>query len=295
MTMWAFSGFHLWKTLCRPAEGHVANGHGIAAAAPQPLVLPSGQVLAQIAPLTPEQLAELAQNTQLKNQLYAQLLYRSMAQAGPGQAPMQLHHLLNLSPPLMVPGAAPQQPASPPNPQMALPTGELVQNLLVMSGAQAQGSSPTAQRSASAKPQPSAPVQQPNSPAVQPQSTAPPAKPVQPVSYEAIASAKSPVMGSGERQAAAPEGSSQGAAPGAAERIDQSPAVEAADEDPDEVEHMSLHTSAAPPASRTCGHCWDVAWPGAHISACLCAFQASCMAPCLQAAGAECVLPAGDD
>ena len=53
-----------------------------------PLLLPNGHVLHQIAPLTPEQLAELAQNTQLKNQLYAQLLYRSMAQTAPGQPPI---------------------------------------------------------------------------------------------------------------------------------------------------------------------------------------------------------------
>lgn len=237
-----------YHTCCRPGEGAVVNGHGVTAAAPQPLVLPNGQVLAQIAPLTPEQLAELAQNTQLKNQLYAQLLYRSMAQAGPGQAPMQLHHLLNLSPPLMVPGPMPQQPGSLPSPQMALPTGELVQNLLVMSGAQAQGSSPAAQLGGSGQPQPEALAQQPYSPASQPQSMAAPVKPVQPVSYEAIASGKSPAKECGERPVSAAEGSAQGEALGAAEFIDQSPALEATAEGPDEVRHTSACVIAAPSA-----------------------------------------------
>lgn len=193
--------------------------------------------------LTPEQLAELAQNTALKNQLYAQLLYRSMAQPGPGQPPLQLHHLLNLSPPLgLVPGPVPQQPSSLPNTQMALPTGEQVQNLLVMSGAQAQGSTPAAQPNLSAQPAPSASFQQPASPAVQPQGMAAPAvSPAQPVTYGASASAMSPVMGSGERQVVAAEGSAQGAALGAAEHIDQSPALEAANLDPDEVTLTSAH------------------------------------------------------
>ena len=117
---------------------------------PQPLMLPNGQVLAQIAPLTPEQLAELAQNTQLKNQLYAQLLYRSMAQqAGAGgQPPMQLQHLLNLSPPLLIPQAAPQQGGSAPPPLTAVPAGDLVQNLLMLPLAQA----PAAAQAASAAP-----------------------------------------------------------------------------------------------------------------------------------------------
>ena len=226
----------------------MVNGHGVAAAAPQPLVLPNGQVLAQIAPLTPEQLAELAQNTQLKNQLYAQLLYRSMAQAGPGQASMQLHHLLNLSPPLMVPGPVPQQPGSLPSPQMTLPTGELVQNLLVMSGAQAQGTTPAAQPGGSAQPQPAALAQPPYSPASQPQSTAAPVKPAQPVSHGAIASGKSLAKDFGERPVAAMEGSAQGAALEVAELIDQSPALEAAEEGPDEARRASACAFAAPPA-----------------------------------------------
>ena len=225
----------------------MVNGHGVTAAAPQPLVLPNGQVLAQIAPLTPEQLAELAQNTTLKNQLYAQLLYRSMAQAGPGQPPLQLHHLLNLSPPLMVPGPVPQQPGSAPNPQLALPTGEQVQNLLVMPGAQAQGSQPIAQPNVSATALPSASLQQPASPAVQPQSMASPVHPVQPVSYGAAASAISPALGSEEKHMAAAEGSAQGATLGAAEHIDQSPALEDANLDPDEVSaHLCPCIVAAP-------------------------------------------------
>ena len=225
----------------------MVNGHGVAAAAPQPLVLPNGQVLAQIAPLTPEQLAELAQNTTLKNQLYAQLLYRSMAQAGPGQPPLQLHHLLNLSPPLMVPGPVPQQPGSLPNQQLALPTGEQVQNLLVMSGPQAPGSQPAAQLNVSAQPPPSPAFQQPANPAVQPHSMAAPVHPVQPVSYGATASALSPVMGSEARQVAAAEGVAQGAAPVAAEHINQSPALEASNVELDEVSaHLCPCIATAP-------------------------------------------------
>lgn len=117
---------------------------------PQPLMLPNGHVLAQIAPLTPEQLAELAQNTQLKNQLYAQLLYRSMAQqaSAGGQPPMQLQHLLNLSPPLLIPQAAPQQGGSAPPPLTAVPAGDFVQNLLMLPLAQA----PAAAQAASSAP-----------------------------------------------------------------------------------------------------------------------------------------------
>lgn len=131
---------------CRPNNSPATNGHAAPAPMPQPLMLPNGQVLAQIAPLTPEQLAELAQNTQLKNQLYAQLLYRSMAQqAGAGgQPPMQLQHLLNLSPPLLIPQAAPQQGGSAPPPLTAAPAGDFVQNLLMLPLAQAPGAAQAA-------------------------------------------------------------------------------------------------------------------------------------------------------
>lgn len=181
----------------------MTNGHGMIA--PQPLLLPNGQV-AQMAPLTPEQLAELAQNTQLKNQLYAQLLYRSMAQAAPGQAPMQLHHLLNLSPPLLIP--AQQQHAN-------LPPPDLVQNLLMMPMAQAQGSGPMPapiHPAASAWPQPSASTQLPNSPSVQSKAAKPPASAAspkvaapantsEPVSQGGAAGGKAPAQGPGEMQA----------------------------------------------------------------------------------------------
>ena len=234
-------GFQLHACACRPGEAQAVNGHGAAAAAPQPLVLPNGQVLTQIAPLTPEQLAELAHNTQLKNQLYAQLLYRSMAQASPGQAPMQLHHLLNLSPQLMAPGAAPQQHANLSAPLMGLPTGELVQNLLVMPDAQTQASAPAAQPNPKVQPQPSASPQQSSSPAFQSQSLA---ASMQPVSAEAAAVGMPAAKGSGEKQMAAAEGNAHDAALGAAERIDQSPALG----DPDEVKQSSAKRKAAAPA-----------------------------------------------
>lgn len=136
----------------------MANGHGNAAPAPQPLLLPNGHVLHQIAPLTPEQLAELAQNTQLKNQLYAQLLYRSMAQTGPGQPPMQLQHLLNISQPLLLAQPGQQQPIvmAPPG----VPPGDLVQNLLTMPMRQAPQPAPATAKSGSApQPQPAASAQ----------------------------------------------------------------------------------------------------------------------------------------
>ena len=136
----------------------MVNGHGNAAPAPQPLLLPNGHVLHQIAPLTPEQLAELAQNTQLKNQLYAQLLYRSMAQTAPGQPPMQLQQLLNLSQPLLLAQPGQQQPIimAPPG----VPPGDLVQNLLMMPMRQAPQPAPAAGKPAPAPhPQPAASAQ----------------------------------------------------------------------------------------------------------------------------------------
>ncbi|CAK0786830.1 hypothetical protein CVIRNUC_010044 [Coccomyxa viridis] len=142
----------------RPSDAYMVNGHGNAAPAPQPLLLPNGHVLHQIAPLTPEQLAELAQNTQLKNQLYAQLLYRSMAQTAPGQPPLQLQQLLNLSQPLLLAQPGQQQPImmAPPG----VPPGDLVQNLLMMPMRQAPQPAPAAAKPASAPhPQPAASAQ----------------------------------------------------------------------------------------------------------------------------------------
>ncbi len=144
--------------MCRPSDAYMVNGHGNAAPAPQPLLLPNGHVLHQIAPLTPEQLAELAQNTQLKNQLYAQLLYRSMAQTAPGQPPLQLQQLLNLSQPLLLAQPGQQQPImmAPPG----VPPGDLVQNLLMMPMRQAPQPAPAAAKPASAPhPQPAASAQ----------------------------------------------------------------------------------------------------------------------------------------
>ena len=144
----------------------MVNGHGNAAPAPQPLLLPNGHMLHQIAPLTPEQLAELAQNTQLKNQLYAQLLYRSMAQTAPGQPPMQLQQLLNLSQPLLLAQPGQQQPIimAPPG----VPPGDLVQNLLMMPMRQAPQPAPaTAKPDSALQPQPAASAQPSASYAIQ--------------------------------------------------------------------------------------------------------------------------------
>ena len=149
--------------MCRPSDGYMVNGHGNAAPAPQPLLLPNGHVLHQIAPLTPEQLAELAQNTQLKNQLYAQLLYRSMAQTAPGQPPMQLQQLLNLSQPLLLAQPGQQQPIimAPPG----VPPGDFVQNLLMMP------TRPALQPASASHPQPAASAQPGASHALQSQAT----------------------------------------------------------------------------------------------------------------------------